>query len=112
MAPRPAIPRAGAQSRSRPTVALRWTLGNNRGRAWSGDVVAKGTVSPPPGPQSLREGVAVPGPSIVARREGAGMNDFEVDQVVQRALDRLTLLAETTTAMTSTLDSYAAVDRV
>lgn len=40
------------------------------------------------------------------------MNDFEVDQVVQRALDRLTLLAETTTAMTSTLDSYAAVDRV
>ncbi|WP_328432964.1 PP2C family protein-serine/threonine phosphatase [Streptomyces sp. NBC_00425] len=40
------------------------------------------------------------------------MDDFEVDQVVQRALDRLTLLAETTTAMTSTLDSYAAVQRV
>lgn len=40
------------------------------------------------------------------------MDDFEVDQVVQRALDRLTLLAETTTAMTSTLDSYAAVGRV
>ncbi|MFI9772876.1 PP2C family protein-serine/threonine phosphatase [Streptomyces sp. NPDC052415] len=40
------------------------------------------------------------------------MDDFEVDQVVQRALDRLTLLAETTTAMTSTLDSYAAVRRV
>ncbi|RST08567.1 GAF domain-containing protein [Streptomyces sp. WAC05374] len=40
------------------------------------------------------------------------MNDFEVDQVVQRALDRLTLLAETTTAMTSTLDSHAAVRRV
>ncbi|MGI5484597.1 PP2C family protein-serine/threonine phosphatase [Streptomyces lavendofoliae] len=40
------------------------------------------------------------------------MDDFEVDQVVQRALDRLTLLAETTTAMTSTLDPYAAVRRV
>ncbi|MFE5038883.1 PP2C family protein-serine/threonine phosphatase [Streptomyces sp. NPDC056683] len=40
------------------------------------------------------------------------MDDFEVDEVVQRALDRLTLLAETTTAMTSTLDSYAAVRRV
>ncbi|MFF8653623.1 PP2C family protein-serine/threonine phosphatase [Streptomyces huasconensis] len=40
------------------------------------------------------------------------MPDFEVDQVVQRALDRLTLLAETTTAMTSTLDPYAAVRRV
>ncbi|MFD9934114.1 PP2C family protein-serine/threonine phosphatase [Streptomyces massasporeus] len=40
------------------------------------------------------------------------MDDFEVDQVVQRALDRLTLLAETTTAMTSTLDSHAAVRRV
>ncbi|CAL9351180.1 PP2C family protein-serine/threonine phosphatase [Streptomyces sp. enrichment culture] len=40
------------------------------------------------------------------------MDDFEVDHVVQRALDRLTLLAETTTAMTSTLDSYAAVGRV
>ncbi|MFD7020177.1 PP2C family protein-serine/threonine phosphatase [Streptomyces sp. NPDC059928] len=40
------------------------------------------------------------------------MDDFEVDQVVQRALDRLTLLAETTTAMTSTLDSHAAVQRV
>ncbi|MBM7168909.1 GAF domain-containing protein [Streptomyces sp. G44] len=40
------------------------------------------------------------------------MSDFEVDQVVQRALDRLTLLAETTTAMTSTLDPYAAVRRV
>ncbi|MET9119135.1 GAF domain-containing SpoIIE family protein phosphatase [Streptomyces longwoodensis] len=40
------------------------------------------------------------------------MDEFEVDQVVQRALDRLTLLAETTTAMTSTLDSHAAVRRV
>ncbi|MFI1104563.1 PP2C family protein-serine/threonine phosphatase [Streptomyces melanogenes] len=40
------------------------------------------------------------------------MDDLEVDQAVQRALDRLTLLAETTTAMTSTLDSYAAVGRV
>ncbi|MFI8190108.1 PP2C family protein-serine/threonine phosphatase [Streptomyces sp. NPDC085946] len=40
------------------------------------------------------------------------MDDFEVDEVVQRALDRLTLLAETTTAMTSTLDPYAAVRRV
>ncbi|WP_317447632.1 GAF domain-containing SpoIIE family protein phosphatase [Streptomyces collinus] len=40
------------------------------------------------------------------------MDDFEVDEVVQRALDRLTLLAETTTAMASTLDSYAAVRRV
>ncbi|MER7521052.1 GAF domain-containing SpoIIE family protein phosphatase [Streptomyces sp. NPDC126499] len=40
------------------------------------------------------------------------MEDFDVDQVVQRALDRLTLLAETTTAMTSTLDSHAAVRRV
>ncbi|MEU6688301.1 hypothetical protein [Streptomyces sp. NPDC046832] len=34
-----------------------------------------------------------------------------MDQVVQRALDRLTVLAETTTVMTSTLDSYAAVRR-
>ncbi|WP_241518910.1 GAF domain-containing SpoIIE family protein phosphatase [Streptomyces sp. CB03238] len=40
------------------------------------------------------------------------MNDFEVDDVVQRALDRLTLLAETTTAMTSTLDPHAGVQRV
>ncbi|MFF8293169.1 PP2C family protein-serine/threonine phosphatase [Streptomyces sp. NPDC016309] len=40
------------------------------------------------------------------------MDRFEVDEVVQQALDRLTLLAETTTAMTSTLDPYEGVQRV
>ncbi|MGK9465166.1 PP2C family protein-serine/threonine phosphatase (plasmid) [Streptomyces sp. G6] len=39
-------------------------------------------------------------------------NEFDVDHVVQRALQRLTLLAEATTALTSTLDPYAALDRV
>ncbi|MEU9275674.1 hypothetical protein [Streptomyces sp. NPDC048341] len=40
------------------------------------------------------------------------MDDFEVDDVVQRALDRLTLLAEATTALSSTLDSYKGLSRV
>ncbi|MFF3469292.1 PP2C family protein-serine/threonine phosphatase [Streptomyces sp. NPDC001984] len=34
------------------------------------------------------------------------MDDFEVDDAVQRALDRLTLLAEVTTALSSTLEPY------
>jgi serine phosphatase RsbU (regulator of sigma subunit) len=40
------------------------------------------------------------------------MDDFEVDDVVQRALDRLTLLAEATTALSSTLDSHKGLSRV
>ncbi|MFI7316992.1 PP2C family protein-serine/threonine phosphatase [Streptomyces venezuelae] len=40
------------------------------------------------------------------------MDDFEVDDVVQRALDRLTLLAEATTALSSTLDPDKALRRV
>lgn len=34
------------------------------------------------------------------------VDDFEVGDVVQRALDRLTLPAEATTALSSTLDSH------
>ncbi|MFG3105108.1 PP2C family protein-serine/threonine phosphatase [Streptomyces sp. NPDC048182] len=40
------------------------------------------------------------------------MDDFEVDEAVQRALDRLTLLAEATTALSSTLDSQEGLHRV
>ncbi len=40
------------------------------------------------------------------------MDDFEVDDVVQRALDRLTLLAEATTALSSTLDPHEGLRRV
>ncbi|MCV2458161.1 SpoIIE family protein phosphatase [Streptomyces sp. ICN988] len=40
------------------------------------------------------------------------MDDFEVDDVVQRALDRLTLLAEATTALSSTLNPYEGLRRV
>lgn len=40
------------------------------------------------------------------------MDDFEVDDVVQRALDRLSLLAEATTALTSTFDTREGLSRV
>ncbi|MFD4573618.1 PP2C family protein-serine/threonine phosphatase [Streptomyces sp. NPDC058417] len=40
------------------------------------------------------------------------MDDFEVDEVVQRALDRLTLLAEAATALSSTLDTRKGLERV
>ncbi|MFD3548782.1 PP2C family protein-serine/threonine phosphatase [Streptomyces sp. NPDC058655] len=40
------------------------------------------------------------------------MDDFEVDDVVQQALDRLTLLAEAATALSSTLDPQRALERV
>ncbi|MEU9247494.1 GAF domain-containing SpoIIE family protein phosphatase [Streptomyces sp. NPDC048385] len=40
------------------------------------------------------------------------VDDFEVDGVVQRALDRLTLLAEATTALSSTLDPRKSLSRV
>ncbi|MER5450926.1 hypothetical protein ABT065_35765 [Streptomyces sp. NPDC002764] len=39
------------------------------------------------------------------------MDDFEVGDVVQRALDRLTLPAEATTALSSTLDSHNGLSR-
>ncbi|WP_306947736.1 PP2C family protein-serine/threonine phosphatase [Streptomyces sp. B4I13] len=40
------------------------------------------------------------------------MEPFDVDEVVQGALQRLTLLAEATTALSSTLDPYEALRRV
>ncbi|MER5917217.1 GAF domain-containing SpoIIE family protein phosphatase [Streptomyces sp. NPDC001982] len=39
------------------------------------------------------------------------MDDFDVDDVVQRALDRLSLLAEVTTALSSILDPYKGLRR-
>jgi 16S rRNA G527 N7-methylase RsmG len=40
---------------------------------------------------------------VLGRGKAETVDDFEVDGVVQRALDRLTLLAEATTALSSTL---------
>lgn len=39
------------------------------------------------------------------------MDDFDVDDAVQRALDRLSLLAEVTTASSSTMDPYEGLHR-